>query len=303
MIGGVIITSMIAVAIGYTISYLKKEHDKPTLFPRNNITLASESQPKSQSDSELIQETPDTQQQPTIIPQLTHKIASSNEPGMGIRIITVSDTHGHHRKIDMPPAGDIFIHAGDFTLYGKRNQAEDFNEWLGELPYRHKFVVNGNHEQNAPWKVVAKNVLSNAKLLIDESVDISLPLNQHGDVGEDGATDGHYHSKILRIHGMDFNWPVLYGTDPRFDKIDDQVDILISHCPAEGYVDRKKGCPSLLKVVERIKPKILICGHEHNGRGVEVSKDGQTTFVNSATAKGGTRAGHTFGKQPVVILL
>ena len=292
MIGGVIITSIIAVAIGYTISYLKKEHDKPTLFPRNNITFASEQQTQKQ----------DQQQQPTIIPQLTHKIASSDDPGMGIMIVTVSDTHGHHRQIDMPPAGDIFIHAGDFTLYGKREQADDFNEWLGELPYRHKFVVNGNHEKNAPWKVVAKNVLSNAKLLIDESVEVCLPLNNENTT-KDGTTDGHHNAKVVRIHGMDFNWPVLYGTDPRFDKIDDQVDILISHCPAEGFVDSKKGCPTLLKVVERIKPKVLICGHEHNGRGVEVSEDGQTTFVNSATAKGGIRAGHTFGKQPVVIIL
>jgi hypothetical protein len=38
-------------------------------------------------------------------------------------------------------------HAGDFTMFSESMKAvADFNDWLGELPHRHKIVVPGNHE-------------------------------------------------------------------------------------------------------------------------------------------------------------
>ena len=56
-----------------------------------------------------------------------------------VRVVAVSDTHGHHRRLDMPP-GDIFLFAGDWTngTYTTYHQVEDFNRWLGELPYSQK---------------------------------------------------------------------------------------------------------------------------------------------------------------------
>ena len=35
-----------------------------------------------------------------------------------MRIVLISDTHGLHRQLDVP-AGDLLIHAGDFTLNSK----------------------------------------------------------------------------------------------------------------------------------------------------------------------------------------
>merc|ERR1711977_505540 len=72
-------------------------------------------------------------------------------PLFRVQFVLISDTHGHHRKLSLPP-GDVLIHAGDFTAYGKAADAEDFNAWLGEQPHKHKFVVLGNHEANAPWR-------------------------------------------------------------------------------------------------------------------------------------------------------
>ena len=34
-----------------------------------------------------------------------------------MRIVLLSDTHGYHDEIDVPP-GDLLIHAGDFTRLG-----------------------------------------------------------------------------------------------------------------------------------------------------------------------------------------
>lgn len=81
-----------------------------------------------------------------------------------VTIVCISDTHGHHRRLDMPP-GDILICGGDYTQYGNESDAIDFNEWLSSLPYKHKIVVQGNHEVNAPWKERAKDILSHATLL------------------------------------------------------------------------------------------------------------------------------------------
>jgi hypothetical protein len=45
------------------------------------------------------------------------------------------------------PKGDVLICTGDHTKWKtcSRNLPV-FNEWLGTLPYPHKFVIAGNHE-------------------------------------------------------------------------------------------------------------------------------------------------------------
>ena len=53
-----------------------------------------------------------------------------------LRLVLISDTHGCHRKITIPP-GDVLIHAGDFTKYGRLEDATDFNAWCVELPARY----------------------------------------------------------------------------------------------------------------------------------------------------------------------
>merc|ERR1712216_105377 len=68
-----------------------------------------------------------------------------------VRVVCISDTHGRHRDLVLPK-GDVLIHAGDFTKFGKLEDVEDFNSWLGGLTFEHKIVVNGNHENNAEWQ-------------------------------------------------------------------------------------------------------------------------------------------------------
>ena len=61
------------------------------------------------------------------------------------RIVAVSDTHGFHRRLDIP-AGDIFVHAGDITRDGEMSTALDFANWVRELPHKHKCIVFGDHD-------------------------------------------------------------------------------------------------------------------------------------------------------------
>lgn len=63
-----------------------------------------------------------------------------------MRVVCVSDTHGLHAEALAVPPGDVFVHAGDFTDTGERDEVLAFNAFLGRLPHKYKLVVAGNHE-------------------------------------------------------------------------------------------------------------------------------------------------------------
>jgi len=205
-----------------------------------------------------------------------------------ITIVCISDTHGHHRFLNMP-RGDILIHAGDYTLYGNKSHAEDFNSWLGTLDYKHILVVQGNHECNAEWKNDAVHILSNATLLQHESIALDLEVAE--------ILTGNLKHVPIRIFGTMFNWPCS-GENPYFAEIPSDTNIVISHCPVYGYVDIGRGCRALRNcMLERVRPKLVVSGHIHSGYGVTV--EGNMKFVNAANAG----QAHQVTKQPIEILL
>lgn len=77
------------------------------------------------------------------------KVKPPSGPVQGdkVRVVCMSDTHSLtcHLKRTIP-AGDIFIHAGDFTRCGHVAEVKEFNSWLATLPHKHKIVIAGNHE-------------------------------------------------------------------------------------------------------------------------------------------------------------
>ena len=215
-----------------------------------------------------------------------------------MRLVMISDTHGRHRRVDVPP-GDILIHAGDFTQYGKRDDAVDFNAWLGELPHQHIFVVLGNHEANAPWRKEATALLTNATLLCGEAASIAAPARSVASVEAD-CTDGAGSTESIVIFGTDFFWPMPKGTNPHYAAIPEGVDILVCHGPVAGHADGGSGCKDLLRHCERTRPRLVVSGHIHSAHGMSEGR-GQlkgTTFVNAANA----RNGHAdMGWPPVIV--
>jgi predicted phosphodiesterase len=88
-----------------------------------------------------------------------------------MRIVLVSDTHGLHRELTVP-AGDLLIHAGDFTMSSKPDWIyHHFDIWLGELPHRYKVCIPGNHDYllEDPEE---RTVITNATLLVDSGVKV-----------------------------------------------------------------------------------------------------------------------------------
>lgn len=101
--------------------------------------------------------------------KITMKTPNPEIPKNKVRVVCMSDTHSltPHIKFEIPD-GDIFIHAGDFTKCGRKEEVIEFNTWIGkninnvnincfikflffslfpgQLPHKHKLVIAGNHE-------------------------------------------------------------------------------------------------------------------------------------------------------------
>lgn len=189
-----------------------------------------------------------------------------------VRLVMLSDTHGFHRDVDVP-AGDILIHAGDFTLFSKSLKAiEDFNEWLGELPHEHRLVIPGNHEFFLEAAPERRNLLSEATFLINEVIDI------------DGLTI--WGSPVTPLYGGAFGFSSPTDRKRLYARIPEDTDILITHGPPHGILDVAPGssihagCTELLDAVLRVRPRLHVFGHIHGAGGIFTTE--HTTFVNAA---------------------
>ena len=210
------------------------------------------------------------------------------------RITVISDTHTRQGLIPYSdlPGGDILIHAGDIMNSGyNRNDIWDFLHWYHSIPgYDAKIFIAGNHDrmfQDHPEDVEKWiNQFGNIDYLQDEQLTLYF----------DGPNGEHPEDNI-RIYGSPWQ-PEFYSwafnlpkggieIAGKWEAIPDNTDILITHGPAFGTLDTvvgrqydNLGCELLAQRIERLKPKIHVCGHIHSGYGY-VFKDG-THFFNAS---------------------
>jgi Icc-related predicted phosphoesterase len=184
---------------------------------------------------------------------------------MEYRVVAVSDLHGMLPTI---PACDLLLIAGDICpLRDHRPAAQavwldtDFRRWLRGLPARQIVFVAGNHDRFFQEK--------------PHLVPRDLP------------------AVYLQDAGLEWEGLQIWGTpwQPRFcdwafnlDEPDltakwalipDDTDILVAHGPPHGYGDgvperngvRHEGSPSLLRRIEQMRPRLVVYGHIHEGRG------------------------------------
>ena len=211
-----------------------------------------------------------------------------------MRITVISDTHTRQGLIPMEdlPGGDLLIHAGDIMNSGyNRNDIWDFLHWYHSIPgYDAKVFIAGNHDrmfENHPEDVEEwLNKFGDIDYLQDEQVTLYF----------DGPNGEHPEDNI-RIYGSPWQ-PEFYSwafnlpkgsieIAGKWEAIPDNTDILITHGPAFGTLDTvagrpwdSLGCELLAERIERLRPKIHVCGHIHSGYGYEF-KDG-THFFNAS---------------------
>lgn len=208
-------------------------------------------------------------------------------------IVTISDTHGLHREIDIPE-GDIIIHAGDFSNIGTKQGIEDFVDWYGSLPHSWKILIAGNHDKGTDPDRTEKCykyldgyfitlcALRGIVILNDSDYTIDT---------DNGESIKIWGSPVQPTFGYGWAWNRNRGADiqKHWDKIPNDADIVVTHGPAFGYGDRviygnkRVGCDDLLKALVRAKPKMHIFGHIHGDRGVFMDTTNSTTFVNTSS--------------------
>ena len=189
-----------------------------------------------------------------------------------MRIVCLSDTHDLHRELTVPD-GDLLLHAGDATMKGTPAQIEAFDRWLGTLPHPHKVVIAGNHDwafQRTP--ATARAMIRNARYLEDEETTVA-GLRIWGSPWQPWFFDWAFN--LQRGAEIAAKWALIPAG----------IDVLITHGPPLGILDRTSrgddaGCADLLAAVQRVRPKLHLFGHIHEGYGV-VERDG-TRFVNAS---------------------
>lgn len=178
-----------------------------------------------------------------------------------MRIIAISDTHMRHQHLDIPD-GDMLLHSGDLTNRGNIADIIQVNEWLGTLPHKYKIIIAGNHDLcfEDPKKMHrARQCITNAIYLQDSGVEI----------------EGY---KIWgspwqpEFNNWAFNLPKGEALKEKWDLIPEDTGILLTHGPAYGILDRNRegfycGCAELKKAIKRVKPKLHVFGHIHEGYG------------------------------------
>ena len=188
-----------------------------------------------------------------------------------MRIVCISDTHSLHGQFPVPD-GDVLVHAGDATRRGTERELRDFDRWLGTLPHRHKVVIAGNHDFGFQTQPGASGWITNAHYLQDRSVVLE-GVRFYGSPWQPW------------FHDWAFNLP--RGEELRrvWDRIPAGTDVLLTHGPPHGVLDRTEegetvGCEELARAVTRVRPRLHVFGHIHEGYG-QVVMDG-VRYVNAS---------------------
>ncbi|KAK4114857.1 Metallo-dependent phosphatase [Canariomyces notabilis] len=216
-------------------------------------------------------------------------------PTRRTRIVCISDTHNSTVRL---PKGDVLIHAGDLTNQGTYSELSSAVEWLEKAPYEAKIVIAGNHDITLDRVFYSEhgstfhnqNPQDPAKCLSLLTSSPFITYLQHS-----SATIRLTHPKgpgtEFTIFGSPYSprhgtWAFSYDRadhDPGSNQattmapsaaelwaaIPQDVDILLTHTPPYGHCDGFLGCQELRKALAEVRPRLHVCGHLHQSRGVE----------------------------------
>jgi Icc-related predicted phosphoesterase len=193
-----------------------------------------------------------------------------------MKIVAIGDTHGQHRKLNMPK-GDVLIHVGDI-VQGVRsdNRVEvfgDFLKWIESLDYKKKIGIAGNHDLLLAER---KDCFGNDVEYLENS---GTEFDGYSFWGSPWVTPcyGVFNEEENKLEKM-------------FSQIPDNTDVLITHISPWNIMDlsssgRNTGSTALLKHTKRSRPTLHLFGHCHNS-GHKFSTEDKTTFANVSCMKG-----------------
>jgi len=176
-------------------------------------------------------------------------------------IFAFSDTHGHHRDLQVPKGADIIICAGDAVEDDlKGGEYDDFIEWFSALPAKWKFFVPGNHELSYE---------------VGKGDEIEMMMAAKGITVLQDAVEDCNGVVIGSISGNS----IIADED-----IPKDLDVLVTHMPPYGILDADLGNLEILNFVLKARPKYHLFGHIHSTAGQEFQL-GQTICRNISVTK------------------
>ena len=165
-----------------------------------------------------------------------------------MKITFISDTHTKHEEIGKDlPGGDLIIHAGDLMNSGyEPRDIAGFVNWYSSLltmDYKHRVFIAGNHD----WGF--QNNVEKVKSILSEYDTINYLQDDFITVGDSDPHDPNVNT--VKIWGSPwqpefdncaFNLP-RNGEELKavWDMIPEDIDILITHGPAWGFLDDVEG--------------------------------------------------------------
>lgn len=185
-----------------------------------------------------------------------------------MKIVAVSDTHCKHKQIIMPEGKfDVLVHAGDLTGRGRWNEFISPANWFlaQKEKFNHRVMIAGNHDWGLEF---------NPRQIMNDNFDKDVIYLQDSGVVLDGV-------KFYGCPWMPnfYDWAFMRTEEELvkyYDAIPDDTEVLITHCPPRGILDRNMeaddqercGSSSLAERIKDLKKlKVHIFGHIHGGYG------------------------------------
>ncbi|EFQ26028.1 calcineurin-like phosphoesterase [Colletotrichum graminicola] len=210
------------------------------------------------------------------------------------RFVCVSDTHNIAVKL---PKGDVLIHAGDLTNQGSYSELSRAVQWLEKADFETKIVIAGNHDLTLDPVFYAQqgNHFHNQKpqspracaALLTGSPTITYLKHESATVRLASPAGPHTCFSVFASPYSPRNGLWAFGYDaPQhggvgatadlptlWDDIPLDADVVVTHTPPHTHCDesrvrRAAGCEALRRALWRVRPRLAVCGHVHEGRGV-----------------------------------
>ena len=224
-----------------------------------------------------------------------------------MKLVLISDTHGKHGSLSNRrlPAGDLLIHAGDFSGQGYKAEVEDFVEWMDKQSsrYTHGVIfIAGNHDRSFDPKYGKEYENFNLQDGPSSSGKPAWLCDILHTFEHSSSRITYLENKQVTVQGIKV-WgspttPWFHGDYWAFnkqrgldikevwDQIPPDTDIVVTHGPVMGKLDYVPsngvfvGCEELENRIKNIKPILHVCGHIHEGYGKRV--DESTMYVNAS---------------------
>jgi predicted phosphodiesterase len=221
------------------------------------------------------------------------------------RFVCVSDTHNATPNGSFKlPKGDVLIHAGDLTNQGTFSELKKTIKWIEDADFEAKIVIAGKCVNLLEKPRLTRE--GNHDITLDTDFYSQYGMHFHNQNPEDPAKCRellqqapsilwleHEHAVInlvspsgpqttFKIFGSPFSpangmWAFGYGPDEAaqlWDWIPLDTDIVVTHTPPKYHCDERRerravGCEGLRNALWRVRSRLAVCGHVHEGRGVE----------------------------------